>query len=53
MIDVLADEGTGGVLREAYKLTEAEVPRVESGVYGLMKMDMMKVVLDGMNMDEG
>jgi len=52
VVDVLADGGTEGVLREAYKLAESKAPRAKSGVYGLMKMDMMRTVLDATNLDQ-
>ena len=51
VIDVLAEGGTEGVLREAYKLAEAKAPRAKSGVYGLMKMDMMRTVLEAVDLD--
>ncbi|KAF9503722.1 hypothetical protein BS47DRAFT_1402137 [Hydnum rufescens UP504] len=52
IVDVLADGGTDGVLREAHKLAEAKAARAKTGVYGLMRTNLLKVVVDAANMDE-
>ncbi|KAF9506048.1 hypothetical protein BS47DRAFT_1378169 [Hydnum rufescens UP504] len=45
VIDVLADGGTDG-------LAEAKAPRAKTGVYGLMRTDMMKDVFNATKLDE-
>jgi enoyl-CoA hydratase/carnithine racemase len=52
VVDVLADGGTDGVLREAHKLAEAKAARAKTGVYGLMRTDMLKVVFNAAKLDE-
>jgi len=52
VVDVLAEGGTDGVLREAYKLAAAKAGRAKTGVYGLMRSDMMKVVVNAAKLDE-
>jgi len=52
VVDVLAEGGTDGVLREAHKLAEAKAGRAKTGVYGLMRTDMMKVVVNAAKLDE-
>ncbi|KAF9508591.1 hypothetical protein BS47DRAFT_1302622 [Hydnum rufescens UP504] len=52
VIDVLADGGTDGVLREAHKLAEAKAARAKTGVYGLMRTDMLKAVFNAAKLDE-
>jgi len=52
VVDVLAEGGTDGVLREAHKLAEAKAARAKTGVYGLMRTDMMKAVFNAAKLDE-
>jgi len=51
VVDVLAEGDTAGVLKAARELAEQKAPLAKSGVWGLMKKDLMRDVLSACRED--
>lgn len=52
VVDELADGGTEGVMQAARKLAESRAPLAKTGVFGLMKKDLMREIFNASLMDD-